>query len=132
MEKLFVDLGPRYAVANPLGVHLSGYPAKLVARAYHLYALPRLVNRWAVALAYLTDVFFPRTVLSMGFVSGADAQFTASEVVQLPKAAGRAAVIPAGDVRAVLYTANQVVAADAESIATIRGEGPNTLGDSET
>jgi hypothetical protein len=68
----------------------------------------------------------------MGFVSGADAQFTASEVVQLPKAAGRAAVIPAGDVRAVLYTANQVVAADAESIATIRGEGPNTLGDSET
>ena len=86
---LVVDLGPRYAVANPLGVHLSGYPAKLVARAYHLYALPRLVNRWAVALAYLTDVFFPRTVLSMGFVSGADAQFTVSEVVQLPKAAGR-------------------------------------------
>ena len=85
---MVVDLGPRYAVANPLGVHLSGYPAKFVARAYHLYALPRLVNRWAVALAYLTDVFFPRTVLSMGFVGGADTQFTASEVVQLAKAAG--------------------------------------------
>ena len=42
---------------------------------------PRLVNRWAVALAYLTDVFFPRTVVSMGFVYGDDAQFTASEVV---------------------------------------------------
>ena len=56
---LVVDLGPRYAVANPLGVHLSGYLAKFVARAYHLYALPRLVNRWAVALAYLTDVLFP-------------------------------------------------------------------------
>ena len=37
---LVVDLGPRYAVANPLGVHLSGYPAKLVTRAYHLYAIP--------------------------------------------------------------------------------------------
>ncbi len=38
---LVVDLGPRYAVANPLGVHLSGWPAKLVTRAYHLYAIPR-------------------------------------------------------------------------------------------
>lgn len=85
---LVVDLGPRYAVANPLGVHLSGYPAKVVARAYHLYAIPRLVNRWAVALAYLTDVFFPRTVLSMGLVGGADDRFAASDVIQLPKAAG--------------------------------------------
>lgn len=85
---MVVDLGPRYAVANPLGVHLSGYPAKFVARAYHLYALPRLVNRWAVALAFLTDVFFPRTVLSMGFVCAPDAQFTASEVGRLPKAVG--------------------------------------------
>jgi 4-hydroxy-4-methyl-2-oxoglutarate aldolase len=45
--------------------------------------------------------------------------------------ASGAAVIPPGDVRAVLHTANQVVAADAESIVTIRGESPNTLGDSE-
>ena len=36
--------------------------------------------------------------------------------------ASGAAVIPADDVRAVLHTANQIVAADAESIATIRGE----------
>jgi NADH:ubiquinone reductase (H+-translocating) len=84
---LVVDLGPRHAVANPLGVQLSGYPAKLVARGYHLYALHRVVNRWAVALAYLTDAFLPRTVLSMGLVSDAKAQFTASEGVQLPKAA---------------------------------------------
>ena len=101
---LVVDLGPRYAVANPLGVHLSGYPAKLVARAYHLYALPRLVNRWAVALAYLTDVFFPHRVQ---WIVSVPSTITASEVVQLPKSA---AVIPAGDVRAVLHTANQVVA----------------------
>ena len=85
---LVVDLGPRHAVANPLGVQLSGYPAKLVARGYHLYALPRVVNRWAVALAYLTDFFFPRTVLSMGLVSAAGASFEASEGIQLPKAAG--------------------------------------------
>ena len=84
---LVVDLGPRHAVANPLGVQLSGYPAKLVARGYHLYALPRVVNRWAVVLAYLTDVFFPRTVLSMGLVSEAEAQFMASEGIQLLKLA---------------------------------------------
>lgn len=87
-QGLVVDLGPRYAVANPLGVHLSGYAAKFVARAYHLYAIPRLVNRWAVALAYLTDVFFPRTVLSMGFDPGTDAESAAGAVVQLPKASG--------------------------------------------
>ena len=46
--------------------------------------------------------------------------------------ASGAAVIPAGDVRAVLHTANQVVEADAQSIVTIRGESRNTLGDSET
>ena len=45
--------------------------------------------------------------------------------------ASGAAVIPAGDVRAVLHVANQVVAEDAQSIITIRGETPNTLGDSE-
>ena len=49
---LVVDLGPHLAVANPLNVQLSGYPAKFVTRAYHLYAMPRFVNRWAVALAY--------------------------------------------------------------------------------
>jgi 4-hydroxy-4-methyl-2-oxoglutarate aldolase len=45
--------------------------------------------------------------------------------------ASGAAVIPASDVRAVLHTANQIVAADAQSIVTIRGETPTTPGDSE-
>ena len=66
---LVVDLGPRYAVANPLNIQLSGFPAKAVTRAYHLYAIPRFVNRWAVSLAYLTDVFFDRSVVSMGLSS---------------------------------------------------------------
>ncbi len=56
------DLGPHYAVANPLNIHLSGYAAKFVTRMYHLYAIPRFVNRWAVSLSYLTDVFFGRSV----------------------------------------------------------------------
>lgn len=83
---LVVDLGPRYAVANPLNIHLKGYPAKLVTRAYHLYAMPRGVNRWAMGLAYLTDVLFPRTVVSIGLSSESDAEFSASEGIPLPKA----------------------------------------------
>jgi NADH dehydrogenase len=83
---LVVDLGPHYAVANPLNVHLSGYPAKLVTRSYHLYAIPRFVNRWAVSLAYLTDIFFDRTVVSMGLSTQSDAEFSTSEGIPLPKA----------------------------------------------
>ena len=35
-----VDLGGYQAAADPLRVPLSGLPAKIVTRAYHLYALP--------------------------------------------------------------------------------------------
>ena len=82
---LVVDLGPRQAVANPLGIHLSGYPAKFVTRGYHLYAIPRAANRWAVALAYLTDVFFPRTLVSLGLSTQSDAEFSTSEGIPLPE-----------------------------------------------
>ena len=83
---LVVDLGPHYAVANPLNIQLSGYAAKLVTRMYHLYAMPRFVNRWAVSLAYLTDVFFDRSVVSVGLSSQDDARFSTSEGIPLPKA----------------------------------------------
>jgi NADH dehydrogenase len=83
---LVVDLGPHYAVANPLGVHLSGFPAKVVTRAYHLYAIPRFVNRWAVSLAYLTDALFDRSVVSIGLSTREDAQFSASEGIPMPAA----------------------------------------------
>jgi NADH:ubiquinone reductase (H+-translocating) len=82
---LVVDLGPHQAVANPLRIHLSGYPAKFVTRAYHLYAIPRGVNRWAVALAYLTDALFARSVVSLGLSTQSDAGFSTSEGIPLPK-----------------------------------------------
>ncbi|BBX02320.1 NADH dehydrogenase [Mycolicibacterium moriokaense] len=82
---LVVDLGPRYAVANPLNVQLSGLPAKAVTRAYHIYAIPRFVNRWAVSLAYLTDLFFDRSVVSFGLSTQEDARFSASEGIPMPK-----------------------------------------------
>ena len=80
-----VDLAPGYAVANPLNVHLSGLPAKVVTRSYHLYAIPRPLNRWAVSLDYLTDALFDRSVVSIGLSSQEDAQFTASEGIRMPK-----------------------------------------------
>jgi regulator of RNase E activity RraA len=45
--------------------------------------------------------------------------------------ASGAAVIPAGEVRAVLRAANQVAVDDAAAVATIRGEALTTLGDNE-
>lgn len=82
---LVVDLGPHNAVANPLNIQLSGFPAKVVTRAYHVYAIPRFVNRWAVTLAYLTDLAFDRSVVSFGLSSQEDAQFSASEGIPMPK-----------------------------------------------
>lgn len=82
---LVVDLGPHHAVANPLNVHLSGFPAKVLTRGYHLYAIPRFVNRWAVSLAYLTDALFTRTLVSMGLATHRDAEFSTSEGIPLPQ-----------------------------------------------
>lgn len=82
------DLTQPGKITPPTAQHatLSGYPAKFVTRAYHLYAMPRFVNRWAVALAYLTDVLLARTVVSMGLSSQEDAEFSASEGIPMPRA----------------------------------------------
>lgn len=42
---LVADLGGTKAVAKPLGVEITGVPAKAVARGYHLLALPSVGNR---------------------------------------------------------------------------------------
>lgn len=74
-----VDLGPGFAVANPLNIHLSGLAAKLVTRLYHLYAIPRNANRWAVALGYVTNTLFARPLVSIGLAQSSLARFSASE-----------------------------------------------------
>ncbi|KRE25594.1 NADH dehydrogenase [Mycobacterium sp. Soil538] len=74
-----VDLGPGFAVANPLNIHLSGLAAKLVTRLYHLYAIPRNANRWAVALGYVTNTLFARPLVSIGLAQSSLARFSVSE-----------------------------------------------------
>ncbi len=76
---LVVDLGPRYAVANPLGLTLSGWPAKVAARGYHLASLPRAANRWSTALAWAAEAVSERPLSRLGLVSAEESDFRTSE-----------------------------------------------------
>ena len=76
---LVVDLGPGFAVANPLGIPLAGLPAKALTRAYHLFAMPRAGRRGHVAVDYLTGMGRSRPVVSLGLVEPERARFAASE-----------------------------------------------------
>ena len=76
---LVVDLGPGYAVANPLGLKLSGRPAKIAARGYHLASLPRAANRWSTALAWVAEAASERPLSRLGLVSAEESDFRATE-----------------------------------------------------
>ena len=76
---LVVDLGPGFAVANPLGLELSGMAAKAVTRAYHLAAVPKRSNRFGIALDYLSGLMAPRPLVSMGLVDPGRARFDQAE-----------------------------------------------------
>ena len=95
---LAVDLGGTQAVARPLGRHLSGVPAQLVTRGYHLYALPsprarlRTAADWLVHAALgddFTRLGLPDPMSSMlagqepaeGYLSADDARQTAAAIL---------------------------------------------------
>jgi NADH dehydrogenase len=61
-----VDLGGRDAAANPLHVALSGRPAKVVTRGYHLLAMPG--NRIRTAVDWVLDAALPRQRVQLGLV----------------------------------------------------------------
>ena len=64
-----VDLAGAKATADPLGVPLSGLPAKAVTRGYHLLSLPS--NRVRVASEWLLDAVLPRQAVQFGLVRAA-------------------------------------------------------------
>jgi NADH dehydrogenase len=70
-----VDLGGADAAADPLGLALSGLPAKTVTRAYHLYSMPgnriRTFTDWA-----LNTVLRPPPPAELGLVRAADVPLT--------------------------------------------------------
>lgn len=96
-----VDLGGRDAAANPLGVPLSGLPAALVTRGYHLLSLPG--NRARVAADWLLDAVLPAPPVRLGLVPPQDAELAmGSEPVigTARHAAGGPPQVPAGFVPA--------------------------------
>jgi NADH dehydrogenase len=63
-----VDLGGTQAAANPLRIPLSGFPAKVVTRGYHLVAMPG--NRVRTAVDWLLDAVLGRQSVQLGLVRG--------------------------------------------------------------
>jgi NADH:ubiquinone reductase (H+-translocating) len=61
-----VDLTGRNAIATPLGVRLSGMPAKLAGRAYHLRALPS--GRMRVLSDWVNAAIGGRQIIEVGLV----------------------------------------------------------------
>ena len=63
-----VDLAGVKAAADPLGVPLAGWPAKVVTRGYHLLSLP--ANRVRVAGDWALDAVLRRQSVQFGLVRG--------------------------------------------------------------
>ncbi|EFC81400.1 NAD(P)/FAD-dependent oxidoreductase [Parafrankia sp. EUN1f] len=81
-----VDLGGADAVANPVGLRLSGLPAAVVTRAYHLLALKAGTNRAYVAADWLLGALMkPRTV-QLGFLPPPHATIAQVEQTELYQA----------------------------------------------
>jgi NADH dehydrogenase len=82
-----VDLGGVKAAADPLGVRLSGLPAKAVTRGYHLLAFP--ANRARIATDWALDAVLSRQLVQLGLVRSGVVPLTAGtpERPSLPTAA---------------------------------------------
>jgi NADH:ubiquinone reductase (H+-translocating) len=61
-----VDLGGTKAVADPLHVPIRGWPAHLLTRGYHLFALP--ANRLRVLLDWSADLVTKRPLVHFGLI----------------------------------------------------------------
>jgi NADH dehydrogenase len=66
---LVVDLGGFGSVSRPLGIPLSGFPAQVVARGYHLLALPTFVARARVATNWALHAVAGDDFVRTGFLA---------------------------------------------------------------
>ncbi|MBO9555963.1 FAD-dependent oxidoreductase [Cellulomonas sp.] len=76
---LVADLGRRQAVARPLGVPLTGLPAKVVAKVYHLYAVPSMANRARIAADWALNLVSRPVPAQLGLVRPDQARFGRAE-----------------------------------------------------
>lgn len=71
---LVVDLGGRDAVAKPLGVPLTGLPAQLVARGYHLTAMRSAATRARAGANWLLNTAAGDDFIRTGFLTRSPAR----------------------------------------------------------
>jgi NADH dehydrogenase len=86
---LVADLGRTSAVARPLGISLTGLPAKVVTKAYHLFALPAAGNRLRVAGDWALNLINRPIAAQVGLAGPAAARLGAEHAA--PGAVSRAA-----------------------------------------
>jgi NADH dehydrogenase len=79
-----VDLGGAQAVADPLHIPLSGWPAKVITRGYHLLALP--ANRLRVAADWFTNLLARRQVVQFGLVPEQEVSLAETDNPQVERA----------------------------------------------
>ncbi|WP_328292584.1 NAD(P)/FAD-dependent oxidoreductase [Kineococcus sp. NBC_00420] len=85
---LVADLGGGTAVAKPLGIEMTGLPAKIVARGYHLYALPAMSNRIRVLTDWALHLVLPPQAVALNQTRPEDALITPAQNTDIyPKAA---------------------------------------------
>jgi NADH:ubiquinone reductase (H+-translocating) len=63
---VFVDLGRHQAVAEMIGVKLSGFPAWWAARTYHLALMPGAARRLRLVTDWTVGLFFGRASAELG------------------------------------------------------------------
>ncbi|WP_329561706.1 NAD(P)/FAD-dependent oxidoreductase [Kitasatospora sp. NBC_01266] len=66
---LVVDLGGKDAVSKPLGVEMSGVPAQLVARGYHLMAMRTNVAKLRVGANWVMNATAGDDFVRIGFLA---------------------------------------------------------------
>jgi NADH dehydrogenase len=76
---LVADLGGTAAVARPLGISLTGLPAKVVTKAYHLYALPSAGNRLRVVGDWAINLVSRPIAVQLGLVAPAAGRLDAED-----------------------------------------------------
>jgi NADH dehydrogenase len=77
---LVVDLGGTDAVSKPLGIPLSGLPAQIVARGYHLGAMRTLTARFRVSALWFLNAVAGDDFVRTGFLAGRPATLRTFEM----------------------------------------------------
>jgi NADH:ubiquinone reductase (H+-translocating) len=80
---LVADLGGAEGVAKPLGIPLTGPAAKIVARGYHLYALPSAAAKVRVATGWLFSSVLPARVVQLNDVRPDDALIATAQATDI-------------------------------------------------